>query len=176
MKMHLEWLPNYINLTLVCDCPEGSSQPVLLPNVLPGQENASSSQPWSTVQLVHAVRNKIAVIYGCHDHGNDTVSEGFITVGRTLRNYEEYTNLYLSTLRASFWPYHKHLLASTQRYMMNHNKPLGCNFRHQFYLDRGLTKSDIALIVVVGIMAIMLILSLCARLSCIHMRVICKLV
>uniref|UniRef100_A0A182VXW1 Band 7 domain-containing protein n=1 Tax=Anopheles minimus TaxID=112268 RepID=A0A182VXW1_9DIPT len=144
-----------LTVTGVAQCKimkEGVGHPKLIPETLE-QQNVSS-QPWSTIQLVYAVRNKFAIVYGCRDHGNDTVSEGIITLGRTLRNFEQYISSYRSTIHASFWPYHKDLLENAKQYQMNYSQALGCNFRHEFYLYRGPTKSDIALTAVIGMMAI----------------------
>ncbi|ETN58968.1 hypothetical protein AND_009435 [Anopheles darlingi] len=150
MKLYVEWLPNSVNLTIVCDCPESEAIPV---NETIGVGDIDYvpqlvHEEWPIFQLVHVKKNKFAVIYGCKDHGNGSVSEGAIVMGTTVRNLEEYNELYRTTIIQSFWQYNRELFDSMKRYTMDHQTIVGCHYRREYYLIRGTTIADIVFIVV----------------------------
>uniref|UniRef100_A0A2M4BVU5 Uncharacterized protein n=3 Tax=Anopheles marajoara TaxID=58244 RepID=A0A2M4BVU5_9DIPT len=165
MKLYVEWLPNSVNLTIVCDCPESKTMPVNgtvgigdidhVPQVV--------HEEWPIFQLVHVKKNKYAIIYGCKDHGNGSVSEGAIVMGTTVRNLEEYNELYRTTVIQSFWQHNRELFYSMQRYTMDHQTMVGCRYRREYYLIRGTTIADIVFIVVACLMVVAVLLSLCLR-------------
>ncbi|KFB43146.1 hypothetical protein ZHAS_00010917 [Anopheles sinensis] len=142
LKAHLTWMPGYTNLTLVCDCAGSDREPTLAP-------------------LVFVEPNKFAILYGCKEHGNGLVSEGAIAFGYDLGSFNGYQHREKqATIVAPFFPFYRRLHETMAKYTMDHDPKLVCNFRREFYLQRGPTKADLLFIMVFIVIAVTILVAM----------------